>query len=183
MVWAALIDEGLAQLIIETPAGEEAIDGLFEADASAGKYGPSPANTGTGSVTNFPPDDVDFPDNRDRRDPERRDPERRDRDRRDPRQRREPTNEERVRDMREGIIIDAILGALGNIAFGGVTETISVGSNAGQALGEGLIELDRNYHEDMGAMTGLGGSSEHGKKVWDAIAAENRTEPWPRRKK
>lgn len=185
MVWAALIDEGLAQLIIETPAGEEAVDGLLEADASAGSYGPSPASTGAGTATNFPPDDVDFPNQRDpdQRDPDRRDPNQRDPDQRDPRERREPTNKERVRDMREGTIIDAVLGALGNIAFGGVTETISVGSNAGRALGEGLIELDRNYHEGMGGMTGVGGSGDYGKNVWDAIDAENRTEPWPRRKK
>ncbi|HLS01701.1 MAG TPA: hypothetical protein VK054_06925, partial [Beutenbergiaceae bacterium] len=67
--------------------------------------------------------------------------------------------------------------------FGGVTETISVGSSAGEALGKGVIELDKNYNEKAGAMGGMGGSGKAGRESMDAALGEVRTEPWPRRKR
>lgn len=175
-MWATLAEELATHFPFDALEDPSAIT-----DASGGRYAPNAGDTAAGTVSNTTPDG--FPQQRER-------PELDGHDR--PRDGgpsddhedfpRERTNRERINDMWENIVIDGILGALGNIAFGPVTETISIGSGAGEALGRGLIEIDRNYHEGVGGMTGMGGSSKSGREAWDAIAAENRTEPFRRRK-
>lgn len=155
MVWSALIEEG--------------IDAVF--DVTGGRYAPSGFDMAGGSPPTFPPD--------------RYDPEPREREKRRPRQehqdepRREPTNKERKLQMKEGILINAILGTLGNL-FGAVSAPaalVPTGADAGIALGTGINEIAKNEGR------GFGGSSNSGREIWEAIEAEHRTEPWPRRKK
>lgn len=44
-----------------------------------------------------------------------------------------------------------------------MTAAISIGSSAGEALGKGLIEIDKNYHEGDDGMTRMYGSSKSGR--------------------
>lgn len=175
-MWATLAEELATHFPFDALEDPSAIT-----DASGGRYAPNAGDTAAGTVSNTPPDESPQPRDRPEEEPRERpgndDPH--DDHEEFPQER---TNREHVRDMWESIVIDGILGVLGNIAFAPVTEAVSIGSDAGEALGRGVIELDKNYHEDMGALTGHGGSSKSGREAWDAIAAESRTKPFDRGK-
>ena len=139
----------------------------FAADVSGGRYRPSLPETAGGTPTTAPPDDRE-PSRRQRQEPSNDTSPRDD-------SREEPTNRERERKMRENALINMALGILGNIGGGAPTTVASTGADAGLALGQGVNEIAKNEGR------GLGGSSESGKEIWDAIEAEHRTEPFERR--
>src|SRR5690625_847767 len=187
MALTSLIEEALANLPFTDTDALISPDPSVE-DASGGRCAPSTRETAAGAASNAPPDQPRPEDDARREDPSepgrrREDPSSHQDSHEEWEETRDPTNRERKSSMWESIVIDGVLGVIGNFVFGGVTETISVGSSAGEALGKGVIELDKNYHEDSEAMGGMGGSSKGGKEALDAAFDEMRTEPWPRRKR